>query len=161
MDRRVRRRTVLGALAAAAFLPSCSSPFTGTRLRIATGSANGVYFQLGSALARAWQAELGFAQLPEVLTTAGSVQNVAMLAAGEADVVFSQADAAAGIAPDDPAPRALARIYDDVVHVVVPAGSPITTVNGLRGARVSVGAADSGVSLVAGRLLDAAGLTDA
>ncbi|WP_300013858.1 TAXI family TRAP transporter solute-binding subunit [Pseudonocardia sp.] len=163
---RVRRRTVLGALAAAALLPSCSSPLADVRLRIATGSASGVYFQLGTALARAWQAELRFTRHPEVLNTAGSVQNVAMLAAGEADVVFSQADAAAsglaGLAADDPAaPRALARIYDDVLHVVVPADSPITTVDDLRGARVSVGATNSGVALVAGRLLDAAGLATA
>lgn len=163
------RRTVLRALAAAgmvAALPSCAPSFAQARLRLATGSARGVYFQLGSALARAWDSELGLAQAPEVLNTAGSVENVGMLASGGADVVFSQVDAAAGqltgITADDPAaPRALARIYDDVVHVVVAAASPITTVKELRGARVAVGAADSGVSLVAERLLDAAGLVPA
>lgn len=162
----VSRRTVLAALAAAGAvtaLPGCAAPFAGTRLRLATGSARGVYFRLGTALAQAWQAELGFTQAPTVLNTAGSVQNVDMLANGAADVAFSQVDAAAerlvGTTPDAPdAPRALARIYDDVLHVVVPATSPITTLPGLRGARVSVGAADSGVSVVARRLLDAADL---
>ena len=48
--------------------------------------------------------------------------------ADEADVAFNQIDTAADriarTAPGDPAaPRALARIYDDVVHVVVPAAS--------------------------------------
>ena len=161
----VSRRTVLATLAAGPVLtlPGCSTPFADTRLRLATGSERGVYYRLGSALARTWQAELGLTGTPIVLSTAGSVQNVALLAAGAADVVFSQVDAAAerlvGLSPDAPdAPRALARIYDDVLHVVVPATSPITTVSGLRGARVSVGATDSGVSVVAGRLLDAAGL---
>ncbi|GAA3240911.1 TAXI family TRAP transporter solute-binding subunit [Pseudonocardia petroleophila] len=162
----VSRRTVLAALAAAGAvgaLPGCAAPFAQTRLRLATGSARGVYYRLGSALARSWRAELGLVRTPVVLTTAGSLENVALLADGAAEVVFSQVDAAAerlvGIAADDPAaPRALARIYDDVLHVVVPADSPITTVSGLRGARVSVGAADSGVSVVARRLLDAAGL---
>lgn len=161
----VSRRTVLAALVAAGAvttLPGCTAPFADTRLRLATGSARGVYFRLGTALAQAWQAELGLAEAPVVLITAGSVQNVDMLATGEADVVFSQVDAAVerlGSTPDAPdAPRALARIYDDVLHVVVPATSPITTVPGLRGARVSVGAADSGVSVVAERLLGAAGL---
>lgn len=162
----VSRRTVLAALAAAgaaSALPGCAAPFAQARLRLATGSARGVYFRLGSALARSWQTELGLVSAPDVLTTAGSLENVALLADGAADVVFSQVDAAAerlvGITADDPAaPRALARIYDDVLHVVVPATSPITTVSGLRGARVSVGAEDSGVSVVARRLLDAARL---
>jgi TRAP transporter TAXI family solute receptor len=162
----VSRRTVLAAFAAAGAvtaLPGCAAPFADTRLRLATGSARGVYYRLGTVLARAWQAELGLAAAPSVLSTAGSLENVDMLAAGEADVVFSQVDAAAeqlaGSSPDAPdAPRALARIYDDVLHVVVPATSPITTLPGLRGARVSVGAADSGVSVVARRLLDAADL---
>jgi len=163
------RRTVLAALAAAgtvAALPGCATPFARARLRLATGSELGVYYRIGSALARSWHEELGLEQAPVVLSTAGSLQNVAMLAAGTADVAFSQVDAAAGqlvgIAPDAPsAPRALARIYDDVLHVVVPATSAITTVTGLVGARVSVGAADSGVSVVARRLLDAAGLSPA
>lgn len=160
----VSRRTLLGALVAAPVL-GCAAPFAGPRLRLATGSTGGVYFQLGTALAGAWQAELDLGAAPQILSTAGSLENVKMLADGSADVVFSQVDAAAaqltGRTPEDPAaPRALARIYDDVVHVVVPADSSITTVSGLRGARVAVGAADSGVSLVARRLLDTAGLTD-
>jgi TRAP transporter TAXI family solute receptor len=57
------------------------------------------------------------------------------------------------------AARALARIYDDAVHVVVPASSAVTTLAGLRGARVSVGAPDSGVAVIARRLLAVAGLT--
>lgn len=162
----VSRRTVLAAVAAAgavATLPGCGSPFTDTRLRLATGSARGVYFRLGTALALAWRAELGLATTPVVLNTAGSLENVDLLATGEADVAFSQVDAAVellvGITPDSPdAPRALARIYDDVLHVVVPASSPFTSLPGLRGARVSVGATDSGVSVVAQRLLDAADL---
>lgn len=162
----VSRRTVLAAVAGAgavAALPGCAATFVDTRLRLATGSARGVYFRLGTALARAWQAELGLTTTPVVLNTAGSLENVALLEAGAADVVFSQVDAAAeqlvGTTPDSPdAPRALARIYDDVLHVVVPASSPITSPLGLRGARVSVGAADSGVSVVARRLLDAANL---
>jgi TRAP transporter TAXI family solute receptor len=99
-----------------------------------------------------------------VLSTAGSVDNLARLASGAADVVFSQVDTAADQlvrtpATDPRAPRALARIYDDVVHVVVPAGSPATTLADLRGARVSVGAPDSGVRVIAERLLAAAGLS--
>lgn len=165
----VPRRTVLAAAAAAAAmatLSGCTSPFADTRLRLATGSERGVYYSLGSALALAWSEELGLAEPPQVLSTAGSVENVLLLAAGEADVAFSQIDAAverlAGTTASDPeVPRALARIYDDVLHVVVPATSSLTAVSQLRGLRVSVGAPDSGVSVVAERVLDAAGLGDA
>ena len=69
------------------------------------------------------------------------------------------ADQLARQPPDDPtAPRALARIYDDMVHVVTPAASPIRTLAQLRGARVSLGDPDSGVYFIAQRLLEAAGL---
>jgi TRAP transporter TAXI family solute receptor len=160
------RRAVLQALAAAsvvAALPACSTRFAETRLTVATGGTQGVYFALGTALARVWQDRLGTSTVPEVLATAGSVQNLSLLASGAADVVFSQVDTAAdhmaGTAADDPqAPRALARIYDDVVHVVVRASSRVVRLADLRGARVSVGAPDSGVYVIARRLLAAAGL---
>lgn len=164
--RRVGRRTVLRAAALAplaAVLPGCASPFAGVALRIATGSRQGVYFALGSALAGAWRDELGLAVPPEVIGTAGSADNMDRLAAGSADVVFSQVDVAAErltrVAPDDPgSPRALARVYDDVLHLVVPAGSPIAAVPDLRGRRVSVGEMGSGVIVVSERVLAAAGL---
>jgi uncharacterized protein len=163
----VHRRAVLrglGVLGLLAAAPACSSPFAGTRLTLASGNTQGVYFALGNALADAWLRRLGLGARPEVLSTAGSVDNLRLLASGEADVVFSQVDTAADellrSAPDDPrALRALARIYDDVVHVVVPAGSPVTSMTELRGARVSIGAPDSGVTVIADRLLAVAGLS--
>jgi TRAP transporter TAXI family solute receptor len=164
---RVGRRALLqglGALGLLAAVPGCSSRYSDTRLTLATGGTQGVYFALGNALADAWQAQLGLDERPGVLSTAGSVDNLRLLASGAADVVFSQVDTAADqlarSSPGDPrAPRALARIYDDVVHVVVPAASPVTSLAGLRGARVSVGAPDSGVYVIAQRLLAVAGLT--
>jgi TRAP transporter TAXI family solute receptor len=166
------RRTVLrGLLSGAAALgllgvPACSSRFAGVRLTLATGGTQGVYYNLGKSLADAWQAQLGLDARPVVLSTAGSVDNLERLAARTADVVFSQVDTAADqltrTAADDPAsPRALARIYDDVVHVVVPAASAATTLADLRGARVSVGAPDSGVRVIAERLVAVAGLSPA
>lgn len=157
------RRTVLrglGAVGLIAALPACSPPYRDLRLTLATGAQGGNYFTLGTALARAWGAEP--AATTEVLTTGGSLANLTLLAAGGADAVISQVDAAAdqwGRTPDGPrSPRALARIYDDVVHVVVPRSSPITALAELRGARVSVGAADSGVLVIAQRLLRVAGI---
>jgi TRAP transporter TAXI family solute receptor len=164
---RVDRRTVLRAFGGLALLVGtggCASPFTNVRLTLATGGTQGVYFRLGNELADVWQARLGLVTRPQVLSTAGSVDNLQHLTSGTADVVFSQVDTAADMmqhipAGDRRALRALARIYDDVVHVVVPASSPVTTLAGLRGARVSVGAPDSGVAVIAQRLLAVAGLS--
>ncbi|GAA1281135.1 TAXI family TRAP transporter solute-binding subunit [Pseudonocardia aurantiaca] len=164
---RVDRRTVLraaGALGLLAAVPACSSPFTGTRLTLATGGTQGVYFQLGNALADVWQSRLDLDTRPEVLSTAGSVDNLQLLTSGAANVAISQVDAAADKLESVPADdqrqlRALARIYDDVVHVVVPASSPARSLGGLRGARVSVGAPESGVAVIARRLLAVAGLS--
>lgn len=168
----VERRTVLrGLLSGAAALgligvPGCSSRFASVRLTLATGGTQGVYYNLGNALADAWQVQLGLDARPGVLSTAGSVDNLERLAARTADVVFSQVDAAADLLvrtpADDPrSQRALARIYDDAVHVVVPASSSATTLADLRGTRVSVGAPDSGVRVIAERLLAVAGLSPA
>ena len=163
---RVARRRVLRASALLGLLttlPGCSSPFADRSLTLATGSTQGVYYNLGVALATAWRHDLGLTAAPEVRSTAGSLDNLRQLDAGLADVAFSQIDAAAEqvelTPPDGPrAPRALARIYDDVVHLVVLADSPITEPGHLRGMRVSVGAPQSGVSLIASRLLDVVGL---
>lgn len=162
----VDRRTVvraLGALGLIAALPGCSSPFADTRLTLATGGTQGVYYALGTALSEAWRQQLGLSVPPTVRSTAGSVDNLMLLASAAADVAFSQVDAAADhlahTAPDDTrAPRALARVYDEFVHVVVPASSTVTTLAQLRGARVSVGAPESGVFFVAKRMLDVAGI---
>jgi hypothetical protein len=166
VDRRTVLRGLLSGAAAIGLLgvPACSSRHVGVRLTLATGGTQGVYYNLGNALADAWQAQLGLDTRPAVLSTAGSVDNLEKLASGAANVAFSQVDTAADeltrIPVNDPrALRALARIYDDVVHVVVPASSPVTMLADLRGARVSVGAPDSGVQVIAERLLAVAGLS--
>jgi TRAP transporter TAXI family solute receptor len=154
--------TALGALLGGGAL-GCASEFAGTRLTLGTGGSQGVYYTLGGALADAWSERLGMAQRPTVRGTAGSVENLALLASGSVDVIFSTADVAdtalAASTPRGRAPRALARIYDDALQVVVPANSPITLLTELRGRRVSVGATDSQVIVAANRLLAAAGLS--
>ncbi len=157
VDRRTALRA-LGLVGGLVLLPGCGADFADTRLRLATGAMEGGYFAVGSALARAWQRELALPATPDVLSTRGSVDNVRLLAGGSADLVFCQVDVAtdhmAGTAPDDPgAPRALARLYDDMVHVVTRFAGPILTLADLRGARVSLGDPQSGSYFVATRLL--------
>jgi uncharacterized protein len=157
----------LGGLAATAGLAvelsGCASPYADLRLSIATGSRNGVYYSLGEALSTAWRDALGLRMPPIVTSTDGSINNLQLLADRKADVAFNQIDTAADHlartpSEDAAALRALARIYDDVVHVVVPAGAPLTSVTQLRGARVALGSPGSGVLFMAQRVLRALGI---
>ncbi|SDG74344.1 hypothetical protein SAMN05421505_107154 [Sinosporangium album] len=126
-------------------------------LRVATGPAGGPYAQFGSRLAT----ELGHGGLAvRVLTTGGSVANLAMLADGRADLGFTMADSAddAVNAANGPAIAAIARLYMNYLHLVVPTGSPVTTPGQLAGHTISVGANGSGTAVTALRLLAAVGL---
>lgn len=53
---------------------------------------------------------------------------------------------------------ALARLYDDCVHLVVSQDGPIHTLADLRGRRVSVGGPGSGTAITAAHILSVAGL---
>jgi len=154
-----RLRAPALVIAVLLLVAGCQPRFDGLRLRITTGVAGAVYNQLGTALSQAWSAELGITS--EVQTSAGSGENLDRLLAGQSDIGISAADAAADRAaqPDGRRLRALARMHDDYIQVVVPAGSRVQQLSDLRGLRVSVGPSDSGVRLVADRLLAIAGLS--
>ncbi|MGA6166712.1 TAXI family TRAP transporter solute-binding subunit [Amycolatopsis magusensis] len=139
-------------------LTACGADFSGTRLRIAAGNDRGVYYQLAQPLAGAWAAGLAI-ERPEVQQTRGSPDNLARLRAGTADVAFSAADVATDPS-GEPKLAALARIYDDYLHVVVRADSPVRSLADLRGRRVAIGSPESGVAVIAQLLLNASGLGD-
>ncbi|MGH3438052.1 MAG: TAXI family TRAP transporter solute-binding subunit, partial [Sciscionella sp.] len=127
-----------------------------------TGGTKGVYYQLGGALAAQWHSEYGI-PTPAVLQTPGSVANLNLLRTGRVNVAFSAADAAADAVAQQKHSRgrqirAIARIYDDYIHIVVRADSPIHRVADLHGRRVSIGSPNSGVELIAHRLLRVAGI---
>jgi TRAP transporter TAXI family solute receptor len=141
-------------LALCGLLSACGPDFAGLRVRIAAGTGGGVYYQLAQPLASAWAGQLDIGQ-PEVQMTAGSPDNVQRLKDGRADVGFSAADVAANANQPGPGPKfvALARIYDDYLHVVVRNDSPITSIAMLRGRTVAVGSPDSGVEVIAKKLV--------
>jgi hypothetical protein len=123
-------------------------------LRIATGPRGGVYYRLGAGVARvAAQEHPGLR--PEVLVTAASATNLAMVDAGRADVGFTQADVLIDSSLADP--PALARLHDDYLHLVVRADSGLRSLPDLRGRRVSVGPAGSGTEITVRRLLSSVG----
>lgn len=132
-------------------------------LTIATGGKGGVYYAYGTAYARELQRGLPGLRV-RVVNTAGSVDNVKRLAAGEVQLAFMAADIASEVTDIEREAQALgrttaiARVYDEYAHVVVPADSAIRTLADLRGKRVSTGAPDSSVEVTASRLLSAAGM---
>jgi uncharacterized protein len=90
------RRALLRAAAVAA----ASLPFGGCGrdpsyhpgpLRIATGGQGGVYYAYGQGIATAVRRYLP-GLVPEVLTTAASVDNLRMVAGGQAELAFTLAD---------------------------------------------------------------------
>ncbi|MGK5555409.1 TAXI family TRAP transporter solute-binding subunit [Actinomadura kijaniata] len=125
-------------------------------LRLATGPAGGPYGVLGDRLA----AELRRAgRRVRVVPTAASVANLELLAAGRADLGFALADSADDAVRLHHRPvAALARVYLNYVHLVVPADSPVRAPADLAGRPVSIGARGSGTSVTAARVLASAGL---
>lgn len=136
--------------------PETTRPY---RLRIATGSPGAVYYAYGQAIAELIRADLP-AMTPEVLVTAASAENAQLLTAGHAEVGFMQADVAASSWDNHPTVRlaAIARLYDDYLHLVVAGRSPVTQLQDLPAASVSLGPAGSGTEVTARRLLTVAGI---
>ncbi|GAB6877125.1 TAXI family TRAP transporter solute-binding subunit [Thermaerobacter litoralis] len=135
----------------------------GGQIRIATGGTGGVYYIYGGAMADVLSKHLpGVNAVAEV--TSASVDNILLLATGQAEMAFSLADTAylavQGQDPfDGPQPvKALAVLYNNYNHLVTRADSGIRTLADLKGKRVSTGAAGSGTEVTALRILEAAGL---
>src|SRR4051794_13196013 len=160
-------RAVLGPGLAAIALAGCVAltahrpgPPQG-RIVIAAGGTQGVYYAYARALARELEARAPQLDV-EVAATSGSMENLRRLAAGDATLAFTAADAAAEAALGGPPfgrrlpVTALARVYDDYIHLVVPASSRPRSIGQLSGTAVSVGPPGSGTRLIADRLLSVA-----
>ncbi|MCW3841330.1 TAXI family TRAP transporter solute-binding subunit [Micromonospora yasonensis] len=128
-------------------------------IRIATGSPTAVYHAFGQSLATILNRELPGVRA-SVVVTAASAQNVRLVGTGQAELGFTQADVLPPRSPEQPAVLAVARVYDDLLHLVTTAGGPVRTLADLRGRRVSVGADGSGTEVTAKRLLQVAHLDD-
>lgn len=133
------------------------------RLRLATGPEGGPYNAFGKALARAVRVSGARLEIVPVSTSA-SVDNLRRLADGTVELALAMADVAEdAVLGREPfagpaAVTALARTYVNYTHLLVPADGPVRSVADLAGRPVAAGAAGSGVQVVAGRVLRAAGL---
>ncbi|KOU76001.1 hypothetical protein ADK57_05815 [Streptomyces sp. MMG1533] len=162
-----RRALAAGLGVVAAAVPAGCTQDVGPvrRLRFATGPEGGPYNAFGTALAKA-VAGSGSRLAIVPVGTAASVDNLRRLQDGSVELALAMADAAQdAVLGREPFSRpsaavtALARVYVNYTHLVVPAEGPVRSLSDLAGRPVAAGAAGSGVQVVAGRLLRAAGLT--
>ncbi|MCC1482596.1 TAXI family TRAP transporter solute-binding subunit [Roseibaca sp. Y0-43] len=152
------------ALAAAVAL--LAAPVAAQELSIATGGTGGTYFPYGGGLAEVINNHVEGASASAEVTGA-SVENVALIARGDSDIAIALADTVFGAYTGTGAfegrqvgeLRALASIYPNAVQIVTLAGSGISSIEDLRGKRVSVGAPGSGTEVSAQTLLAANGIT--
>ncbi|MEV6116895.1 TAXI family TRAP transporter solute-binding subunit [Streptomyces sp. NPDC052109] len=141
-------------------LPLGDKPPSGT-IVFSTGTPKGVYQEYGERLRAEFAKDMPNLKV-KLLNSAGSQENVERVATGRADFTIAAADAVEayelGHGSGAGRLRGVARLYDDYVHLVVPSDSDIRNVADLRHKRVAIGLADSGVRLIADRVLRAAGI---
>lgn len=155
------KATTLAAVAALMAAPAAAQ-----ELSIATGGTGGTYFPYGGGLAEVISNHIDGASASAEVTGA-SVENVALIARGDSDIAIALADTVFGAYTGTGAfdgrqvgeLRALASIYPNAVQIVTMADSGISSLDDLRGKRVSVGAPGSGTEVSANTLLEANGIT--
>lgn len=146
-----------------------AEPDTARPLVIATGSADGIYYAIGTRLAQAYARQMPELR-PTAIATAASGHNVRAIESDQADIAFALGDVTytaytRGTA-DAPGPhrgvRAIAVLYVNVLHILVRADSKITSVADLQGRSVAVGrsvaAGQSGRSLTLDTVSEAHGI---
>ncbi|MEV5911824.1 TAXI family TRAP transporter solute-binding subunit [Streptomyces chartreusis] len=141
-------------------LPLGEDPPSGT-ITFSTGTRAGVYQEYGELLRNELAKDMPQLKV-KLLTSAGSQENVERVATGKADFTIAAADAVDTYKmsgkPVTDRLRGVARLYDDYVQLVVPPDSDIRSVADLKGKRVAIGLPNSGVRLIATRVLGAAGI---
>lgn len=141
-----------------------------TQLSIATGGTGGVYYPVGGGYAQIIDQFLdGYSATVEA--TNASVDNVAFISRGDADLALALADTVlaayegsgrfgpGGNLPQLANLRAITVAYTNAVHIITLEGSGIESLQDLVGKRVSVGAPGSGTELSAQSILNAVGIT--
>ncbi|MFK0048884.1 TAXI family TRAP transporter solute-binding subunit [Streptomyces sp. NPDC090741] len=169
---RIRRRTALwglvAVLAVLGLLTWWLRPFGEPELKggltFSTGVRTGVYHRYGQLLEQALARDMPGVKVA-LQPSEGSQENLRRVATGKADFTIATADAVSKYRVDGKPGaeqlRGVARLYDDYVQLVVPAGSSVQSARDLKGKRVAIGQPGSGVRLISERLLTAAKLDPA
>lgn len=155
----LNRRAFMFA-AAAVVAAGCVRNQPGGRIRLAAGDPGGLYLAFAEILAKRVQDRYPDVTV-EVLPTEGSVENLARLRSGDADMGLALADVAErdrATGPAGSAPQAVARVYENYLQVIVRDSAAAQRIPDLAGMRVSIGPAGSGAAATSEVLFEAAGL---
>lgn len=134
-------------------------------ITVGTGPTSGIYFPIGGAFATALQ-NYGYQTSAEATNATG--QNIQNILNGDCEIAIAMQDAvmqaytATGAYEGKDAATdlcALMRLWPNYVQLVTTANTGIKSVEDLRGKRVGVGAANSGVEINARMILAAYGIT--
>jgi TRAP transporter TAXI family solute receptor len=156
---RLRIYVPIAAIVGTAFFVTYRSldPTPPSRVRIAAGGAEGMYMEA----ARRYRDLLARDRVDlEIVPTAGSLENIALLrrAEGGVDLAFVQGGTMPGEAPDL---QSLASVFLEPLWVFVRADLPAERIVELQGRRLAVGIEGSGTRALALQLLQASGVNDA
>ena len=136
------------------------------QLSIATGGTGGVYYPMGGGLAEIINNHIdGYSATAEV--TGASVENMGLIARGDADLAIGLADTVAQAYSGTgrfegqqlPMIRGLASLYANMIHIVALKSSGITSLQDLKGKRVSIGAPGSGTEVNTNAILEGNGIS--
>ena len=144
-------------------LSACSTG--GENIRLATGGNTGTYYAYGTAMAQILgdKTDIKFT----VESTGASKANIQLISAGDVQMAIVQNDVMAYAyegtdlfaGETTKGFLSMAGLYTEVCQIVANPNSGITSIEDLRGKRVSVGDAGSGVEFNAAQILDAYGIT--
>jgi uncharacterized protein len=132
---------------------------------IATGGTGGAYYPIGGAMGSMLAREIEDVRSATAETTGGSVENLQLVAAADAEIGMAQNDAVFNAvngegAFDAPQPVCtIALMYLNVLQVVTVEGRGISTFMDLPGKRVSVGDAGSATELFMRQVTEALGMS--
>ena len=130
------------------------------RIRLAAGDPGGLYLAFAELLATQVRARYP-GVVVDVLPTEGSVENLALLRSGAADLGLALADVAErdrATGAAGTAPSAIARVYENYLQVIVRESTDVHDISGLAGKRISIGPDGSGGAATSRVLFAAAGL---
>lgn len=134
-------------------------------ISIVTGGTGGTYYPLGGSFASIVQDATGIDTNAE--TSGASAENMNTLKDGKAEVAFTQTDIASyaknGELMFDGASvenvQAIGTLYPETIQIVTTKKSGITSIEDLKGKKVSVGAPGSGTAANAQQILEVHGIT--
>ncbi|MDP4551425.1 TAXI family TRAP transporter solute-binding subunit [Alkalihalobacillus macyae] len=137
-----------------------------SELSLLTGGTGGTYFPLGGELANIIQDETDI-ESANAQSSGASVENMQILQDGDADIAFTQTDIAAYATKGElmfedgkvDNIQAIGTLYPETIQVVTLQETGISSIDDLKGKKVSVGAPGSGTYANAEQVLEIHGIS--